>query len=408
MDKIFKVLATLFGAAVVIISLLWVSIPKFGDQWSVHQVVQPRTIHAAFRKNQNFQVPSFKRSQRKSNRKQKLAEFAKQSSITTNYGGPISSCAFDNPVDNLLPAVRSYIIPFNDTIISSNRQVFVIAFDKSHYREGSGVIKNLREAPGQNFSIVFYDLGLLDEQAILVREHCGCIYRKFRFDKYPPHVKDLHTYSFKTIIIMETLQEFGFIQWVDTSYRLLYDSLDAQMKVIELARKGEGLLLWTTSRYVYCQIHKGMYEFFGESADQYRWVRNVSPGNVIMYNTRFIYDCVLLPWVTCGLIKDCIAPPGSHRGPCNWTAPDNYCCHRYDLSAMALILGRLYNHSHKAYTTKMKAHTIDRGNREGVGYFESLHKQKYHLVEDIVIYQPSSQLSNISIYQKSKQKKNSV
>ena len=50
-------------------------------------------------------------------------------------------------------------------------------------------------------AIVLYDLGLTVTQRNQLMETCNVIYRKFDFDQYPEHVRDLHTYAFKPLII---------------------------------------------------------------------------------------------------------------------------------------------------------------------------------------------------------------
>ena len=45
-------------------------------------------------------------------------------------------------------------------------------------------------------------------------------------------------------------------------------------------------------------------------------------------------------WVDCAKKMECIAPEGSRLAPCNWSEPIFAGCHRYDQSALNLILFR--------------------------------------------------------------------
>lgn len=66
--------------------------------------------------------------------------------------------------------------------------------------------------------ILIYDLGLIPEQVRYLQENSHLyIYKKFDFSKYPEHVKNLYTYSWKIIIWNEVLASFGHIFWFDSS-----------------------------------------------------------------------------------------------------------------------------------------------------------------------------------------------
>ena len=46
-------------------------------------------------------------------------------------------------------------------------------------------------------------------------------YRKFDFNAYPRHVRNLRNYAWKTLIIQEMLSEFDGTMWFDSSVKFL-------------------------------------------------------------------------------------------------------------------------------------------------------------------------------------------
>ncbi|XP_030834707.1 uncharacterized protein LOC100893367 [Strongylocentrotus purpuratus] len=94
----------------------------------------------------------------------------------------------------------------------------VTAFSQNHYKEALGLIGTVqKEMPDKK--LLIYDLGIDPDTRFKVKKLCHVELRSFPFDEYPPHVKDLHTYAWKVIIINTTLHEFGSIFWADSSIR---------------------------------------------------------------------------------------------------------------------------------------------------------------------------------------------
>lgn len=93
---------------------------------------------------------------------------------------------------------------------------FVTASSANHFNLSRGLIKHLRLHNPTN-KIIYYDLGLHEEQVCFLqlvgftywchfkvkelKTWCKVEYRRFEFEKYPPHVKNLMNYAWKVLII---------------------------------------------------------------------------------------------------------------------------------------------------------------------------------------------------------------
>ena len=83
----------------------------------------------------------------------------------------------------------------------------VTGCSSNHYGEFKPHIEDFRKSfPGTK--CFFYDLGLSDEQINEVKNMPDLVYRKFDFNAYPEHVRNLQNYAWKPLIIQEMLSEF--------------------------------------------------------------------------------------------------------------------------------------------------------------------------------------------------------
>lgn len=118
-----------------------------------------------------------------------------------------------------------------------------------------------------------------------------------------------------------------------------------------------------------------MYAYFNADVECFKTNRlhGVHGGTILVHNRKWVRELVMYPWLTCALIKECIAPTGSHLKPCDLTAPNNYCCHRYDQAALSIILHQLLNYQQKYITLKMSSQlfTYKRGDKSGKNYIQN-------------------------------------
>ncbi|XP_013396431.1 uncharacterized protein LOC106163403 [Lingula anatina] len=175
-------------------------------------------------------------------------------------------------------------------------------------------------APGLN--IVVWDLGLTPEQVQETQTWCNVTYRRFPFEKYPQHLKNLKEYAWKPVIIKQMVDEVGNIVWIDAG-----SHIRGKITQIDNLIQHDGYLLvqgqdGDTTVFLY----EKMCTFMGLDKKTFKLKPSYS-GNLNGWTKRNdTYEKILKPWVKCALTKECIAPAGSSLRN-----------HRYDQSALTLI-----------------------------------------------------------------------
>lgn len=83
----------------------------------------------------------------------------------------------------------------------------------------------------------------------------------------------------------------------------------------------------------------------------------VESSHLVIYNTEKIARDLMLPWVKCALLEECISPPGAQNTGCNYFRRPLYKytgCHRYDMSALNIILGKVFKFDEELYISREK------------------------------------------------------
>jgi hypothetical protein len=81
----------------------------------------------------------------------------------------------------------------------------------------------------------------------------------------------------------------------------------------------------------------------------------VGAGHLVVYNTRRVHEELMRPWVQCALTASCIFPRGAQSVGCNFKRKPKYkysSCHRYDTSALNVILGKMFDFSEDLYVSR--------------------------------------------------------
>lgn len=134
-----------------------------------------------------------------------------------------------------------------------------------------------------------------------------------------------------------------------------------------LARAQEvGLAGWVIRNPTSAVTHPKMFEYFKTDPDKYYFHHAVELNHIILFNTPHIHKKLMLPWVKCALSEDCINPTGAQNTGCNYKRRPFFRysgCHHYDMSALNIILGLMFDFSSQKYA-------VD----EGVRVFDSMDK----------------------------------
>ncbi|KAL4230304.1 hypothetical protein ACF0H5_010688 [Mactra antiquata] len=256
--------------------------------------------------------------------------------------------------------------------------VFVTAFDNRYYPQAQGLFKDLHlkflnnEKYHKNVHIIVYDLGMTKRQLRMLYHKCKCEIRKFPYDQFPEHVKTLHTYAFKPIIVQQMLMEFGFVWWMDSSVRFTTDDLDP---VLEYTIKNSMFYTVTTSDKddfsLTKQTDTRTFEFLHEDRCKFQPYGETWATTVMFHYDR-LSRAVVEAWAVCALNRECIAPGDSlNKLFCYVENTSDGRCHRFDQSALGIFTRRLF-HEQNTYPYFMPfedIYLIKRGDY--VSYFES-------------------------------------
>ncbi|GFS02048.1 MetK_1 protein [Elysia marginata] len=202
------------------------------------------------------------------------------------------------------------------------------------------------------YSMVVYDLGLSAADQILLGKHCNsswsCEVVLFSFEKYPSHVKYLNLRSYRPLCIQETLKRFGAVIWVDDG--LYFTSPNLSQAVA--GAKDSGIQGWPIKDPTSAFTHPKTFEFFDTDQESYYFQHAVESSHLVLYNSQRLASDVMLPWVKCALVEMCVSPPGAQDSGCNYARKPLFRytgCHRYDMSALNIILGKVFNFDEGQY-----------------------------------------------------------
>uniref|UniRef100_A0A0K0E4I1 Glycosyltransferase family 92 protein n=1 Tax=Strongyloides stercoralis TaxID=6248 RepID=A0A0K0E4I1_STRER len=277
--------------------------------------------------------------------------------------------------------------------------VITTAMSQNHFAESFSLFESIyNHFP--NYKVIVYDLGLNNDSINKIKNICNVEYRKFNFDKYPPHVKQLFLYAWKSIIIAEVLRDFKAIWYADTSvifkksdlskiYSLVtcrsnYESdhkLNKQRKNskkledtlddkkyneaflwklnVEHCQKSSYLLHSFTGHGILPATNKGIFKYIPTN------ITLIGTNKNKMYEAGFIFaiktkdtSTEILKWyLLCSLEKDCIAPPNSRLSPCNFRNNrydiQSDGCHRYDQSVINVLLSNANNFDSQNYISEL-------------------------------------------------------
>ncbi|XP_060587677.1 uncharacterized protein LOC132743168 [Ruditapes philippinarum] len=253
--------------------------------------------------------------------------------------------------------------------------VFVTAMDFRYYPYSQGMFFSLHsvldaEKNKGKSRLIVYDLGLSERQLKVLRQKCKCEIRRFPFEIFPPHVRNLKTYAFKPLIVQMTLLEFGFVWWIDISVKLITINLDG---AINYAKKNSMLFFVERSYPRRVSIAKQTdirtFNYLAEDICKYRSFGEVWATTVVFHYDH-ITKAVVNAWASCALNEACIAPVGEDKLKCDFLDISDGRCHRFDQSVLGIILRRLY-HEQNEYPLDKKLNNIYFiKRRELVNYLE--------------------------------------
>ncbi|XP_067672322.1 uncharacterized protein [Haliotis asinina] len=248
----------------------------------------------------------------------------------------------------------------------------VLAASANHYQELQALLYNMHTVVNRDgrLKVVLYDLGLDPFQLKQMHRHCKCEVRPFPFHDFPAHVRDLTVYSWKPVLVQLALKQWNFIMYLDASIRLLTPYLQ---ELFDVAWH-RGILVSNTEHESFKMVEHTdprTFGFFGEKPCYFEKIPEKQAGFLLLRRSRLLELSIIRPWVECALSLECIAPQGSKI---NW-----FCsyyrhyfgeCHRFDQSALNIVVSRIFYHERKVPLIPGTFFKIDRNHR--MNYFETM------------------------------------
>ncbi|XP_063228177.1 uncharacterized protein LOC134534080 [Bacillus rossius redtenbacheri] len=199
---------------------------------------------------------------------------------------------------------------------------------------------------------VIYALGLGQYGLQTIQNHCNssrCVVVNFDLSVFPSHVEEERLSAYRPLIVQDALNKAGAVLFLESDQRLVSGRVDS---LVGRARE-TGVASWATRHATSSLTHPKMFDYFRTSAESFLFLPMVEAGRLLLFNTPAVHSGVMLPWVQCALTHDCILPIGAQSGGCRFNKKPQYRyagCHRYDESALNIVLGLHFDFDERRYT----------------------------------------------------------
>ncbi|XP_023706719.1 uncharacterized protein LOC111864022 [Cryptotermes secundus] len=183
--------------------------------------------------------------------------------------------------------------------------------------------------------------------------HCNssrCSVINFELSFFPSHVEEERLHAFRPLIIQDALNKAGAVLFLESDQRLVTGHLEP---LIQQALGGAGVVSWATHYATSSLTHPKMFDYFQTKVDSFFFLPMVESTVLLFYNLPGVHNGLMLPWVQCALTPDCILPIGAQSGGCRFNKKPQYRysgCHRYDGSALNIVLGLKFGFDEGKYT----------------------------------------------------------
>jgi hypothetical protein len=254
-------------------------------------------------------------------------------------------------------------------------------------------------------SILIHDLGLSRKDKESLNEMCNstqCQVSEFKFSNWPNHVKDLKLQAFRPILIQLGLRESTSLLWMDIDTRIVHTTnivtllekvktsfiltWPEQPAAAVLKDGGGGPSSHSAPTPTTALTHQRMFEYFPQTQKEDYEFQHMITGKCLLFNLGPLQPTtddhhqkqlepasnsllhtgsstpphpplitsLMVPWLKCVLIEDCINPIGAQSTGCRFDKKPKYRysgCHSYDVSALNIVLGEMFSFRETVYTS---------------------------------------------------------
>ena len=215
--------------------------------------------------------------------------------------------------------------------------IVVTAASSNHAGALRQMLESLRRLEAR---VECYDIGLTTAEARALPRWDGFFYHRFDYTAHAPHLDvsvNAGEYAWKPAIVAEVVERLrsrddpSDVLWADAGCYF-----DALQPIAGRIRETGGLWVRPSPGVMREWTHPLMFEYLGADANEYADKRNADAtlvgfalGSATPPVREALYRDLVLPWRTCALARDCIAPPGSSRAN-----------HRQDQAVLSYLVHR--------------------------------------------------------------------
>ncbi|CAH1736110.1 unnamed protein product [Aphis gossypii] len=204
-------------------------------------------------------------------------------------------------------------------------------------------------------AILVYNLGIPDYQLLLMQTFCNnntrCTIVDFDLSKFPSHVSRTHIKAYRPLVLQDALNRAGAVMFLDPNVRIISPNVSKLFTLYS----NKSIVGWETRMATTTLTHPKMFDYFRTPADNFFFLPLVLVNKLIVYNTLDMHQDIMLPWIQCALISECISPIGAQTKGCRYDKKPQYrysSCHGYDVSAFNIVLGIHYQFDSTPYVIK--------------------------------------------------------
>ncbi|RUS91549.1 hypothetical protein EGW08_000664 [Elysia chlorotica] len=225
--------------------------------------------------------------------------------------------------------------------VSEEDVIIASASSANHFKEMEAMFAALHKTvyPDlKNFKVILFDIGLKKRQKRLTEKYCKCQVLSFPFKLFPPHVSNPLCYSWKAIIIRALISKARkLLIWQDSTVRWSKKFHTILQRAMQY---GQQLTESPSAARITAHTLPQMFDYMGEDECHYFMYREIQAGFQVLKNDPLVIQAVLNPWTRCALEKSCMCPVDPQTViRCSKELPK---CHRFDQSAMSIIMSKLY------------------------------------------------------------------
>jgi len=257
-------------------------------------------------------------------------------------------------LDSIAPSMRGHAfrsrkIPQRTPFM---KRVPVITASSSLYFDRLENLIGSIHAWSPDVEIEIWNLGLTTKQVSQVQCWRKTSLLEFPFDEYPPHVRKLQNFAWKTILLDIATKKHGAIIYQDSGQELWRD-IGPVLRVLE----DTGSFFVHQPISLLLETHSSMFKEVGISRSDVGSTSLQCAGGIIGFTLdSSAYREILKPAVQCALVEKCIDPPGFSSGlsfaqcgalwsifPLSMQIPGtgklcNRTKHQYDQSLVSLLI----------------------------------------------------------------------